>query len=126
MGDKKFVMMADKFINIDDLNINLIDTINPFQKAFEVLSKSVTPNVLRLISDTIATNKIVMTPEEALTLYPKIKMWVQVNGRKPERRTEDATERTYAEALLILQKAKREREQRRAAAGQAPETESQS
>ncbi|HIY94589.1 MAG TPA: ATP-dependent helicase [Candidatus Rothia avicola] len=126
VGDKKFVMMADKFINIDDLNINLIDTINPFQKAFEVLSKSVTPNVLRLISDTIATNKIMMTPEEALTLYPKIKMWVQVNGRKPERRTEDATERTYAEALLILQKAKREREQRRAAAGQAPETESQS
>lgn len=126
VGDKKFVMMADKFVNIDELNINLIDTVNPFQRAFEVLSKSVTPNVLRLISDTIAANKILMKPEEALELYPKISMWVQVNGRKPDRRSEDAIERTYAEALLILQKARREMEQRRAAAGQASKTESQS
>ena len=41
-GDKKFIRMADKFINIEDLNIDLIDSVNPFQKAFEILSKSVT------------------------------------------------------------------------------------
>jgi hypothetical protein len=34
--------MANKFINIDELNIDLIDSINPFQQAFEILSKSVT------------------------------------------------------------------------------------
>jgi hypothetical protein len=34
--------MAKKFINIDDLSIDLIDTINPFQEAFEILSKNVT------------------------------------------------------------------------------------
>ena len=33
--------MADKFVNIDDLHIDLIDQINPFQRAFEILSKSV-------------------------------------------------------------------------------------
>ncbi|MEX3632350.1 DEAD/DEAH box helicase [Rothia sp. LK2492] len=116
VGDKKFVMMADKFVNIDDININLIDTINPFQRAFEVLSKSVTPNVLRLISDTIAANKIVMTPEEAMTLYKKIELWVKTNGRRPDRRSEDATERTYGEALLVLQKAAQSLKQRQAAA----------
>ena len=42
-GDKRFIRMADQFVNIDDLHIDLIDTINPFQKAFEILSKSVTP-----------------------------------------------------------------------------------
>ena len=35
-GDKRFLRMADKFINIDELNIDLIDSINPFQKAFEI------------------------------------------------------------------------------------------
>ena len=39
VGDKKFVLMAGKFVNIEELNIDLIDSVNPFQKAFEVLSK---------------------------------------------------------------------------------------
>nr|WP_213033405.1 hypothetical protein [Acinetobacter baumannii] len=39
VGDKKFIRMADKFINIEDLNIDLIQSVNPFQKAFEILSK---------------------------------------------------------------------------------------
>jgi len=47
-GDKKFIKMADKFVNIDELHIDLIDQINPFQRAFEILSKSVTTHVLSL------------------------------------------------------------------------------
>ena len=39
-GDQRFIRMTGKFINIDELNIDLIDTINPFQQAFEILSKS--------------------------------------------------------------------------------------
>src|SRR5690606_29179129 len=45
-GGKKFVRMANSFVNIDDIHIDLIDQINPFQKAFEILSKSVTTQVL--------------------------------------------------------------------------------
>lgn len=118
VGDKRFVKMADRFVNIDDIHINLIDTINPFQRAFEVLSKSVTPNVLRLISDTIAATRITVTPQEAAELFPKIKNWVKVNGgKRPDRRSEDPIERHYAEALLVLQKAKQERDQRGKEAG---------
>jgi len=47
--DKRFIRMADSFINIDDLHIDLIDRVNPFQKAFEILSKSVTTKVLKVI-----------------------------------------------------------------------------
>lgn len=118
VGDKRFVQMADRFVNIDEIHINLIDTINPFQRAFEVLSKSVTPNVLRLISDTIAATRITVTPQEAAELFPKIKNWVKVNGgKRPDRRSEDPIERHYAEALLVLQKLKQEREQRDKEAG---------
>ncbi|MCD4549925.1 DEAD/DEAH box helicase [Schaalia sp. lx-260] len=112
VGDKRFVRMGEKFVNIDDIHINLIDSVNPFQRAFEVLSKSVTPNVLRLISDSIAATRIQITPDEALALFPKIQLWSKTHGgKRPDRRSEDATERKYAEALLVLQKLKRERQQ---------------
>lgn len=61
--------MADKFINIEDLNIDLIQSVNPFQKAFEILSKDVTVNVLKLIKEAIEATKISMSQEEAIELY---------------------------------------------------------
>lgn len=108
VGDKRFVRMAEKFVNIDDLNINLIDSVNPFQRAFEVMSKSVTPSVLRIISDAITATRIEITEEEALLLWPKIQAWVKVNGRKPDVRSDDTTEKRYAETLLFLQKKKQQ------------------
>ncbi|WP_194239321.1 DEAD/DEAH box helicase [Microbacterium sp. CBA3102] len=115
VGDKRFIKMAEKFVNIDELNINLIDSVNPFQRAFEVLSKSVTPSVLRLIQDTITSTKIEFSEEEALALYPKIKTWVQVNGKRPDLRSEDPAEKRMAAALLFLQKLKQKREAEKAA-----------
>ena len=112
VGDKKFVRMADKFINIDDLNIDLIDKVNPFQKAFEILSKSVTTKVLRVIMDTIESTRLLITEEEAVILYPKIKDFMARNGgNKPEISSPDPLERRLAEALLYLQRKKREASQ---------------
>ena len=108
--DKRFIKMSDKFVNIDDLDINLIDRVNPFQRAFEVLSKSVTPQVLRIIQDTITATRIEITEEEALLLWPKIQQFAKVNRRQPDVRGDDPTEKRYAEALLFLRKKKREHE----------------
>lgn len=105
VGDRRFIKMSDRFVNIDDLNINLIDKINPFQRAFEILSKSVTPSVLQLISDTIYASRIDMSLEEAMHIYPRVKSWREVNGRNPDRRSEDTEERQLADALLVMQKA---------------------
>lgn len=115
VGDKRFIKMAEKFVNIDELNINLIDSINPFQRAFEVLSKSVTPSVLRLIQDTITSTRIEFSEEEALALFPKIKTWKQVHGKNPDIRSEDATEKRLAAALLFLQKLAAQRKAEKAA-----------
>src|SRR5699024_7841739 len=65
-GTKKFIRMAGSFVNIDDIHIDLIDTINPFQKAFEILSKTVTKSVLKSIQNAINVTKIEMTEEEAI------------------------------------------------------------
>jgi superfamily II DNA or RNA helicase len=108
VGDMRFIKMQDKFINVNDLNINLIDKVNPFQKAFEVLSKSVTTSVLRVVQDAITASRVEVTEEEALLIYPKIQQFVKVQGRKPDARSEDPIERRYAEVLLWLQRKKAE------------------
>jgi hypothetical protein len=108
VGDKRFVLMAGKFVNIDDLNIDLIDTVNPFQRAFEILSKSVTKQVLKLIQDAIDTTRIDITEAEALLLWPKIQALYRRQARTPSVRSDDPLERRMAEALLYLQKQRRE------------------
>ncbi len=108
-GDKKFIKMADKFVNIDELHIDLIDQINPFQKAFEILSKSVTTHILKLIQESIEATRIEMTPEEAVILYKKIPAFKSEHGRMPDVNSRDFTERRMAEALIYLNKLRREK-----------------
>lgn len=109
VGDQRFIKMAEKFVNINELNINLIDSVNPFQRAFEVVSKSVTPSVLRIIQDSIAATRTEISEDEALALFPKIQQWAKVNGRRPDRRSDDPTEKRYAEVLTFLQHLKQQR-----------------
>lgn len=108
-GDKKFIKMADKFVNIDDLHIDLIDQVNPFQKAFEILSKSVTTHVLKLIQESIESTRIEMTPEEAVILYKKIPAFKSENGRIPDINSRDFNEKRMAESLIYLNKLRQER-----------------
>lgn len=108
VGDKKFVRMAGQFVNIDDLNIDLIDSINPFQEAFEILSKSVTSSILKVIQDTIDSSRIEMTPEEVKILWPKAKEFTIQTGRKPDISSSDPLEKRLAEAVLYLKKLKAE------------------
>lgn len=109
-GSKKFIRMAGSFVNIDDIHIDLIDKVNPFQKAFEILSKSVTTQVLKLIDDHIQSTKIEMTEQEAILLWPKIKEWVKKNnGEQPSIQAFDHKEKRMAEALVFLRELKRKK-----------------
>jgi len=107
VGDKRFIRMADQFINIDDLHIDLIDRINPFQKAFEILSKSVTVKVLKIIQDVIEATRIQMTLDEARLLWPKINDFVKTFKRNPGLQSSDPLERRMAEAIIFLKEQKR-------------------
>ena len=109
VGDKRFIRMADSFVNIEDIHIDLIDTINPFQKAFEILSKSVTASVFKAIQETIDATRIQMTEEEAIILWPKIKSWIARTGEQPSIQAIDPQERRLAEAILFLKELKRKK-----------------
>jgi hypothetical protein len=101
-GDKRFIRMANTFVNIDDLHIDLIDQVNPFQKAFEILSKSVTTKVLKIIQETIEATRITITEEEVLILYPKIKEFIAMYSKKPYISSGDPLERRMAEAIIYI------------------------
>lgn len=102
-GDKKFITLANSFVNLDDLSIDLIDSINPFQHAFEVISKKVGADVFRVIQDTIAGSRIDMSDEDALALVPQIKAFVIAhNGKYPALNANDKSEKLLANAQAYL------------------------
>lgn len=104
-GGKKFVRMADKFINIDELHIDLIDQVNPFQKAFEILSKSVNTDTLKLIQESIESTRMQMTKEEAIALWPKVQEFVKTNGgRHPDINSRNGRERELAQCIIYLRR----------------------
>lgn len=110
-GDKRFIRMAGTFVNIDDIHIDLIDQVNPFQKAFEVLSKSVTTKVLKVIQDTIEATRIKMDFEEAKLLWPKIQEFIKLHKREPKLNSHDPLEKRMAECIIYLREEKRKRQQ---------------
>ena len=106
VGQTDFLKMADKFVNIDELSIDLIDQINPFQRAYEVISREIDAPTLRLIQDYMDGQKMEFSEEELLILYPQIKQFLNENGRHPDKLSNDTYEQRLAYALLQLSQMK--------------------
>lgn len=107
-GTNGFVGLVRKFININDLSVDLIDSVNPFGHAYEVLSKGLTSDLLKKVHGAASTQKIKMTEEEALALWPRIQEFARDNGRPPSFESDVALERRLGEALEWLKNKKRE------------------
>ena len=107
--DRKIITMGSKFINIDVLNIDLINRINPFQQAFEILSKQVTTGVLKLIQESIEATRINMSVEEAVILYNKIPIFQKEYNRLPNKNAQNINEKRMAEAIIFLSNLRREK-----------------
>jgi DEAD-like helicase len=107
----KFIKIANKFVNLNELDINLIAEINPFQRAYEVVSKSLTPEVLRTIQYVIEDKRSEkLTDEEAILLFTKyLPKWREENPGKttPEITDGDPLARRIAMAIEHLRQIKR-------------------
>jgi hypothetical protein len=113
--NNNLIKMANKFINVQDLDIDLIDSINPFQMAYEIMSKSVDAEILKRIHGAITSKKIQMSEEEATALYPRIKEFKETHGREPSLVAANPMEKRMAEALEWLRNKKREKMRQQAA-----------
>ena len=100
--------LTNRFINIDKLNINLINTINPFQRAYEVISKNVDAPTLKIIQDTIAEQKFDMPIELAVKLFKgPLKEWIAAHGgQMPSLESPDPKVKELAQAYTIIKNLK--------------------
>ena len=108
-ANQQFVKMGNKFINIEHLNIDLIDKVNPFQGAYEILSKAFTTSVLKTIQDVVVGMRSQMTEEEAVVLWPRIDEFAKAHKREPSLTSNDPLERRLAEGLAYIKRRKQER-----------------
>lgn len=104
----RLIKLANKFINIDKLSINLIDTINPYQKAYEVISKNVDSETLKVIQDTIAEQKFDMPVDEAIVLFKgPLKQWIKEHdGQLPSLESTNMKEKELAQAYIVIKNLK--------------------
>lgn len=105
-----FVKVGSKFVNVNNLPIDLVKSINPFHDAYEVLSRTVDKEVLKTINDVVHASRSTVTEEEAIIMWPKISAFIKSKGRQPNFNSSDDIERRMAEVVAYVrnQKAKRD------------------
>ena len=101
-GENVLIKLAKKFVNLDELSIDLIDSINPFEHAYEILSKNLDERILRTIHGNIVAARLPMSDEEAAMLWPSVKAFFSNRGREPNLNAQDPREQRLAHALSII------------------------
>ena len=109
-GNTQFVRMAERIISVEDLSIDLIDKINPFQKAFEVISRELDAPTLKLIRETIDANKIYFDEAEIVYIWPKVEEFFHEYGRVPDIKSDNELEKRMGEAVVFMRNKVREQE----------------
>ena len=94
--------------DVRELDIDLIDRINPFGEAYAILAKSMSEDSLKQVAAVIAGKKISMTIEEARELAKRALKFKQERGRLPSITSADGWEKLMAEGVAYLAKAKAE------------------
>jgi len=104
----RIIRLANRFINIDELSISLIDSINPFQRAYEIMSKELNAPVLKVIQDAIAERKFNMSVEEAKILFfgPYKTYVAHHDGRLPSIDDPNLKVKRLAQAFIVLKNLK--------------------
>ena len=100
--NEQFVKIGKKFINVADLPINLINSVNPFQRGYEVLSKNLDSQALHTINEVVQATRSTMTEQEAFGLWERINDFIACTGNEPNRNSNDPREVRMAEALNFI------------------------
>ena len=108
-GARAFLRIGERLINVSQLDIDLIESVNPFQGAYEILSKSVTAPMLKTIQNYMTVQRSTMTEEEAILLWPEIRKFKAGFGKEPSQDSSSAFERRLAEALAFVRNKKAQR-----------------
>jgi superfamily II DNA or RNA helicase len=101
-GVRKYAM------DVRDLDIDLIDRINPFGEAYAILAKSMSEESLKQVKAVIAAKRASMTIDDARELAKRALKFKQERGRLPSIMSADAWEKRMAEGVAFLARMKAE------------------
>jgi hypothetical protein len=95
-GVRRFVM------DVRDLDIDLIDRINPFDAAYAVLAKALDEKTLRQVQASIAAKRVSIPFDEARALAQRALQFKRERGRLPDITSQDAWEKRMAEGVAAF------------------------
>lgn len=95
-GVRKFSM------DVKDLDIDLIDRINPFGEAYAILSKAMNEDSLKQVANVIAGKKTKLTPEDAKDWAKRAVQFKKERGRLPALDAQDPFEKLMAEGAAAF------------------------
>ena len=95
-GIRKYAM------DVKELDIDLIDQINPFESAYAILSKSMDERTLTNVAAAIAGRRISMSHEEAREYAKRAIKFRAERGRLPDITSTDPWEKKLAEGVAFL------------------------
>jgi hypothetical protein len=101
-GVRRFAM------DVRELDIDLIDSINPFETAYAILAKSMSEQSLKHVAAIIAGHKVNLSLDEARDLARRALKFKQERGRLPSITSQDAWEKRMAEGVAFLARKKAE------------------
>ncbi len=95
-------------LSVTELDMDLIDSINPFGEAYAILSKSMSEERLRQVAEVVAKKKINLALEEARDLAKRALQFKNEKGRLPSLTAIDPWEKRMAEGIAFLQRKAKE------------------
>ena len=95
-GVRKFAM------DVRELDIDLIDRINPFGEAYAILAKTMSEESLKQVAAAIAAKRTTLTPEEAKVIAKRAVEFKRERGRLPSISSADAWEKHLAEGAAAF------------------------
>jgi superfamily II DNA or RNA helicase len=95
-GVRRFAM------DVRELDIDLIDRINPFGEAYSILAKTMSEDSLKQVAAAIAAKRTNLTLEEAKELALRAVRFKKERGRLPSIDSQDAWERRMAEGAAAF------------------------
>ncbi|MDE2417764.1 MAG: DEAD/DEAH box helicase [Burkholderiales bacterium] len=101
-GNTSLLDGVRKFVNVRDLDIDLIDRINPFDAAYAVLAKAMDEKSLRQVQASIAAKKVSISREDAVDLANRARAFKKERGRLPDINSADAWEKRMAEGVAAF------------------------
>ena len=102
-GNTAFVDGVRKFaMDVKELDIDLIDRVNPFGEAYAILAKTMSEESLKQVAAAIAAKRTSLTPEEAKVIAKRAVEFKRERGRLPSISSADAWEKHLAEGAAAF------------------------